>query len=74
MDQRFVRVRVNPNPTPNPNPNRSPNPHQAPWISEMYGYALAAAEAGLKHLLTDGVVVYPDRLGASHFEEARTRP
>ena len=47
---------------------------QAPWISEMYGYALAAAEAGLKHLLTDGVVVYPDRLGASHFEEARPRP
>lgn len=33
---------------------------QAPWIAEMYGYVLAAAEAGVGHVLTDGVVVYSD--------------
>jgi hypothetical protein len=26
----------------------------------MYGYVFAAAEAGLRHILTEGVVVYPD--------------
>lgn len=31
-----------------------------PWIAEMYGYVLAAAEAGVDHVLTDGVVVYSD--------------
>ena len=36
----------------------------APWISEMYGYVFAAAEAGLRHILTHGVVVYPDEIGA----------
>ena len=37
---------------------------QAPWISEMYGYVFAAAEAKLKHILTEGIVVYPDEIGA----------
>ena len=32
----------------------------APWISEMYGYVFASAEAGIHHILTHGVVVYPD--------------
>ena len=41
----------------------------APWISEMYGYVFAASEAGLKHILTDGVVVYPDDIGAGRSEE-----
>ena len=36
----------------------------APWISEMYGYVFSAAEAGLRHILTHGVVVYPDDIGA----------
>eukprot|EP00966_Prymnesium_polylepis_P107536 2489177-Prymnesium_polylepis.1 len=44
---------------------------EAPWISEMYGYAFASAEAGLRHILTDGIVVYPDEIGASHPREAR---
>mmetsp|Transcript_5293 Transcript_5293/g.11496 ORF Transcript_5293/g.11496 Transcript_5293/m.11496 type:complete len:625 (+) Transcript_5293:213-2087(+) len=43
---------------------------QAPWISEMYGYVFAAAEAGLLHILTSGVVVYPDDVGASSPQEA----
>ena len=37
---------------------------QAPWISEMFGYVFAAAEARLTHVLTDGIVVYPDDIGA----------
>ncbi|KAG8460159.1 hypothetical protein KFE25_014304 [Diacronema lutheri] len=36
-----------------------------PWIAEMYGYVLAAAELGLRHVLTDGVVVYSDDAGAA---------
>jgi hypothetical protein len=32
---------------------------QAPWISEMYGYAFGAAEAGVEHVITHGVVRYP---------------
>ena len=42
---------------------------QAPWISEMYGYVFAASEAGLRHRLTHGVVVYPDEIGAGQPEE-----
>lgn len=41
----------------------------APWISEMYGYVFAAAEAGLRHILTHGVVVYPDEIGAGQPQE-----
>lgn len=33
---------------------------EAPWISEMYGYVFAAAEAGVSHVLTEGAVVYSD--------------
>ena len=43
---------------------------QAPWISEMYGYVFSAAEAGLRHILTHGVVVYPDDVGAGNPKEA----
>ena len=32
---------------------------KAPWISEMYGYAFGAAEAGVEHVITHGVVKYP---------------
>lgn len=32
---------------------------EAPWIAEMYGYVFAAAEAGVRHVLTRGLVVYP---------------
>ena len=32
---------------------------KAPWISEMYGYAFGAAEAGVDHVITHGVVRYP---------------
>ena len=39
--------------------------NQAPWISEMYGYVFAAAEHKLRHILTEGVVVYPDEIGAA---------
>ena len=42
---------------------------QAPWISEMYGYVFAASEAGLRHRLTHGVVVYPDEIGGGQPEE-----
>eukprot|EP00966_Prymnesium_polylepis_P332282 7387792-Prymnesium_polylepis.1 len=35
-----------------------------------YGYVFAASEAGLKHILTDGVVVYPDDIGAGRVDEA----
>ena len=42
---------------------------QAPWISEMYGYVFSAAEAKLRHILTEGVVVYPDEIGAGRLEE-----
>ena len=42
---------------------------QAPWISEMYGYVFSAAEAKLKHILTEGVVVYPDEIGAGRHEQ-----
>ena len=42
---------------------------QAPWISEMYGYVFAASEAKLKHILTHGVVVYPDEIGAGQPQE-----
>ena len=45
-------------------------PKQAPWISEMYGYVFAAAEAGVRHILTDGVVVYPDEVGGSRPDES----
>ena len=41
----------------------------APWISEMYGYVFAAGEAGLRHILTHGVVVYPDDIGAGQPQE-----
>lgn len=41
----------------------------APWISEMYGYVFAAGEAGLRHILTHGVVVYPDEIGAGQPNE-----
>ena len=34
-----------------------------------YGYVFAAAEAKLKHILTEGVVVYPDEIGAGRLEE-----
>eukprot|EP00967_Tisochrysis_lutea_P093040 scaffold134391_cov38-Tisochrysis_lutea.AAC.1 len=43
---------------------------QAPWIAEMYGYVFAAAEAGLRHILTEGVVVYPDDVGAARPKES----
>ena len=43
---------------------------QSMWHSEMYGYVFAASEAGFKHILTDGVVVYPDDIGAGRVEEA----
>ena len=42
---------------------------QAPWISEMFGYVFAAAEARLTHVLTDGIVVYPDDIGAGRATE-----
>ena len=32
---------------------------KAPWIAEMYGYAFGAAEAGVEHVITHGVVRYP---------------
>jgi hypothetical protein len=32
---------------------------EAPWISEMYGYAFGAAMAGVDHVITSGVVEYP---------------
>lgn len=32
---------------------------KAPWISEMYGYAFGAAEAGVEHVITHGIVKYP---------------
>ena len=35
----------------------------------MYGYVFAASEAGLRHRLTHGVVVYPDEIGAGQPEE-----
>ena len=41
----------------------------APWISEMYGYVFSAAEAKLRHILTEGVVVYPDEIGAGRREQ-----
>jgi len=43
---------------------------QAPWISEMWGYAFAAAEAGFRHILTEGIVVYPAHVGAGRADEA----
>lgn len=42
---------------------------EAPWISEMYGYAFAAAEAGLEHRFTrggGGVLYGDDFLTLSH--------
>ena len=45
------------------------NRGESPWISEMYGYMMAAAEAGVRHVLTRGLVVYPDKIGAE-FESA----
>jgi hypothetical protein len=42
---------------------------EAPWISEMYGYALAAAEVGLKHRFTrggGGVLYGDDFLSLNH--------
>lgn len=30
-----------------------------PWISEMHGYAFAAAEAGIDHVITENAVMYP---------------
>ena len=36
---------------------------QAPWISEMYGYAFGAATAGVQHVITHGVVMYPSNTG-----------
>ena len=32
---------------------------RAPWISEMYGYAFAAAEAGLTHVVHDDIMLFP---------------
>ncbi|KAL9227047.1 hypothetical protein vseg_002788 [Gypsophila vaccaria] len=29
------------------------------WISEMYGYSFAAAEVGLRHKITDDLMIYP---------------
>ena len=42
-----------------------------PWISEMYGYVFAASEAKLKHILTHGVVVYPDEIGSGSPQEPK---
>ena len=37
---------------------------KAPWIAEMYGYSFGAAVAGVDHVVTQGVVMYPrDVLG-----------
>ena len=46
----------------------------APWISEMYGYVFSAAEAKLRHILTEGVVVYPDEIGAGRREQPEDLP
>ena len=35
------------------------NCEKPPWISEMYGYALASAEAGISHKITDTLMAYP---------------
>lgn len=35
---------------------------QAPWIAEMYGYSFAAAEVGVEHRVTHGIVAYPSEL------------
>ena len=32
---------------------------KAPWIAEMYGYSFGAAVAGVDHVVTKGVVMYP---------------
>ena len=43
---------------------------KSPWIAEMYGYMFAAAELGVRHVLTRGLVVYPDAVGAEFSENA----
>ena len=35
----------------------------------MYGYVFSAAEAKLRHILTEGVVDYPDEIGAGRREQ-----
>ena len=35
---------------------------QAPWIAEMYGYSFGAAEVGVAHVITHGVVAYPSEV------------
>lgn len=37
----------------------------APWIAEMYGYAFAAAEAGVSHTFPPDLVAYPRDLRAA---------
>ena len=42
-------------------------------LSGRYGYVFAAAEHKLKHILTEGVVVYPDEIGAGRYAAAYPR-
>ena len=50
-------------------PLRAVRQKQSKWHSEMYGYVFSAAEAKLRHILTEGVVVYPDEIGAGRREQ-----
>ncbi|KAK6155251.1 hypothetical protein DH2020_009499 [Rehmannia glutinosa] len=33
--------------------------YEAGWISEMYGYSFGAAEVGLRHKISDNLMIYP---------------
>lgn len=38
------------------------------WISEMYGYSFGAAEVGLRHKITDDLMIYPGYIPREHVE------
>ncbi|KAG6425345.1 hypothetical protein SASPL_115775 [Salvia splendens] len=33
--------------------------YEAGWISEMYGYSFAAAELNIRHVISNGILIYP---------------
>eukprot|EP00967_Tisochrysis_lutea_P126866 scaffold215133_cov39-Tisochrysis_lutea.AAC.3 len=47
---------------------------EAPWISEMYGYVIAAAEARIDTKLVRGVVQYTDGRNGAPAEQGTLAP